>query len=64
MASITINGPGMLSIQVLILVLTFIQTVGVIIILLKLNLSLKDIFSLSSPIIRPSEKTPLGYNGE
>ena len=47
-----INGPGMLSIQIIILFLTIIQTVGVIIVILKLNLSLKDFFSLSSPIVR------------
>jgi len=54
--SSVINGPGMLTVQLAILILTLIQTVGVIIILLKLNLSLRDFFSLSSPIVRNHKK--------
>jgi hypothetical protein len=65
-----INGPGMLSIQVIILFLTVIQTVGVIIILLKLNLGLRDFFSLSPLVDRTEgnvfltakERTPLPQN--
>lgn len=60
---VIINGPGMLSIQLLILLFTIIQTIGVLIIIVKLNLSFKDIFSLASPIRKDNESTALVYNG-
>lgn len=57
-----LTGPGMLTLQLAIFLLTLIQTIGVVIIIWKLNLGLKDFFSLSSPIKRSPEKQPF-YDG-
>lgn len=57
MTSLSALGPGTLALQTLILFLTLIQTIGVLVILWKLNISFKDILSMSSLVVKKGEDT-------